>query len=252
MKLEGKGVLVTGAASGLGAATARWFHARGARVILADRDRERGEAAAAELGAKSRFVETDVTNPEAAGAAVRAAVESGGLHVLVNCAGIGIVEKVVGREGVHDLGRFEKVIRVNLIGTFNMLRTAAYAMTANEPEEEGERGVIVNTASIAAYEGQMGQAAYSASKGGVAALTLPAARDLARHGIRVVTLAPGLFDTPLLASVPEEARQALAAQTPFPKRLGRPDEFAAMAEHVVRNSMLNGVVIRLDGALRMV
>ena len=246
MQLDRIGALVAGGASGLGEATARELTARGARVTLADLNEDRGAALASELDAA--FVKTDVTEEEQVQAAVEAA---GGLRLAVSCAGIGWAERTVGREGPAALQPFETVVRVNLIGTFNVLRLAAAAMAAGEPDAEGERGAIVMTASIAAYDGQIGQTAYSASKGGVVGLTLPAARDLARLGIRVCTIAPGLFDTPLLAGLPEDARRALGEQIPFPSRLGRPDEYARLACHIAENAMLNGEVLRLDGALRM-
>ena len=246
MNIAGKAVLVTGGASGLGAATARMAASAGANVVIADLNAELGDALAKEIGGK--YIRTDVTDAGQGQAAVAAA---GQVSVLVNCAGIGSAERVLGKEGPASLERFTKVIQVNLIGTFNMIRLAAAAMNANAPDADGARGVIVNTASIAAFDGQIGQAAYSASKGGIAGMTLPIARDLARHGIRVVTIAPGLFDTPLLASLPEEARLALAANVPYPPRLGQPAEFAALVKHIIENQMLNGEVIRLDGALRM-
>ena len=246
MQLDGIGALVAGGASGLGEATARELAARGARVTVADLNEERGAALADELG--GAFVATDVTDE----AAVQAAVETvDGLRFAVSCAGVGWAERTVGKQGAAALQPFETVIRVNLIGTFNVLRLSAAAMAAGEPDADGERGAVVMTASIAAYDGQIGQAAYSASKGGVVGLTLPAARDLSRIGIRICTIAPGLFDTPLLAALPEEARQALGAQIPFPPRLGKPDEYAQLACHIAENTMLNGEVIRLDGALRM-
>jgi NAD(P)-dependent dehydrogenase (short-subunit alcohol dehydrogenase family) len=246
MRIDGAQALVAGGASGLGAATARRLHAAGARLTIADVNAERGEALAAELGA--RFVVCDVTRPEDVVAAVGAAE---GLRISVCCAGVGWAEKTAGRRGAHAFEPFETVVRVNLIGTFNVLRHAAAAMLGNEPDDEGERGVCINTASIAAYDGQIGQVAYAASKGGIVGMTLPAARDLAASGIRVVTIAPGLFDTPLLAELPEEARTALGEQVPHPHRLGRPDEYGDLAAHIVENPMLNGEVIRLDGALRM-
>jgi NAD(P)-dependent dehydrogenase (short-subunit alcohol dehydrogenase family) len=246
MRIEGAGALVAGGASGLGAATARRLHGGGARLTIADLNAEKGSALADELGA--RFVACDVTNAEQVAAAVDAAGE---LRVSVCCAGIGWAERVAGKRGAHSLEPFQTVINVNLIGTFNVLRLAAAAMLANEPDAEGERGVCINTASIAAYDGQIGQIAYSASKGGIVGMTLPAARDLASMGIRVVTIAPGLFDTPLLAGLPEEARTALGEQVPHPHRLGRPEEYGELAAHIVANPMLNGEVIRLDGALRM-
>lgn len=252
MVVSGKSALVAGGASGLGEATARRLAEDGARVVIADLNTEKGEAVAAELGEAATFAEADVTDPDAVQAAVDAASQAeGGLRISVCCAGIGWAQRVAGKQGPHDLTVFENVVRINLVGTFNVLRLAAAAMSGNEPDEGGERGVCVNTASTAAFDGQIGQAAYSASKGGIVGLTLPAARDLASRGIRVVTIAPGTFDTPLLAALPEEAREALAAQIPFPSRLGRPEEFADLAAHVVTNAMLNGATLRLDGALRM-
>ena len=251
MELKGNGALVAGGASGLGAATARELTARGARVAIVDRDGERAAALAAELeGAVSH--EADVTDEAQVEAAVAAAVEGlGGLRLAVSCAGIGWAERTVGKQGPAQLAPFETVVRVNLIGTFNVLRLSAAAMSANQPDEGQERGAVVMTASIAAFDGQIGQTAYAASKGGVVGLTLPAARDLSRLGIRVCTIAPGLFDTPLLAALPEDARQALGVQIPFPSRLGRPEEYARLACEIAENPMLNGETIRLDGALRM-
>jgi NAD(P)-dependent dehydrogenase (short-subunit alcohol dehydrogenase family) len=251
MRIEGARALVAGGASGLGEATARVLATAGATVTIADLNAEKGEALAAELGGAATFVEVDVTDAEAVAAAVETAAGDGELRVSVCCAGIGWAERVAHKGGPHNLELFTKVIEVNLIGTFNVLRLAAARMSANEPDEEGERGVCVNTASIAAYDGQIGQVAYSASKGGIVGMTLPAARDLAGRGIRVVTIAPGLFDTPLLAALPEEARQALGAGIPFPSRLGRPEEYARVVAEIVANPMLNGETIRLDGALRM-
>jgi len=246
MQLDDIGALVAGGASGLGEATARELARRGARVTVADLNEERGADLAGELGGS--FVQADVTDEAQVQAAVQA-VE--GLRLAVSCAGIGWAERTVKRDGPAALQPFETVVRVNLIGTFNVLRLSAAAMAAGEPDAEGERGAVVMTASIAAFDGQIGQTAYSASKGGVVGLTLPAARDLARLGIRVCTIAPGLFDTPLLAALPEDSRQALGAQIPFPSRLGRADEYARLACHIAENTMLNGEVIRLDGALRM-
>jgi NAD(P)-dependent dehydrogenase (short-subunit alcohol dehydrogenase family) len=246
MQLDGIGALVAGGASGLGEATARELAARGARVTVADLNEERGAALADELGGS--FVATDVTDEGQVAAAVDAV---DGLRFAVSCAGIGWAERTVGKNGAAQLQPFETVIRVNLIGTFNVLRLSAAAMSQGEPDADGERGAVVMTASVAAFDGQIGQTAYSASKGGVVGLTLPAARDLARQGIRVCTIAPGLFDTPLLAGLPEEARQALGASIPFPPRLGRPSEYAQLACHIAENTMLNGEVIRLDGAIRM-
>lgn len=252
MQIHGISAVVTGGASGLGAATVRRLHAGGAQVVIADRNAETGAALAQELGAGVVFAEVDVTDETTMIAALdRAVNEHGGLHALVNCAGVGMAQKILGRDSVHDLDVFSFVIKVNLIGVFNGLRLAAQRMQRNEPNAGGERGVIINTASIAAYDGQIGQAAYSASKGGIVALTLPAARELARFGIRVVTIAPGIFDTPLLAGLPEAARQSLGDQVPFPSRLGNPAEYGALAAHIIENAMLNGETIRLDGALRM-
>ena len=252
MRIDGSGALVVGGASGLGEATARALHAGGAHVVIADVDAERGQALAGSLGQRASFVAADVTRPEEIEAAAGAAAQvPGGLRISVHCAGIGWAERVARSKGPHRLETFEKVVAVNLVGTFNALRLASSAMLANEPDGEGERGVCVNTASIAAYEGQIGQLAYAASKGGVVAMTLPAARDLAACGIRVCAIAPGLFDTPLLAGLPADARAGLAASMPFPPRLGRPEEFARLACQIVENTMLNGEVVRLDGALRM-
>jgi NAD(P)-dependent dehydrogenase (short-subunit alcohol dehydrogenase family) len=246
MELDGIGALVAGGASGLGEATARELAARGARVTIADLNEERGAQLAAEIG--GAFAAADVTDEAQVGAAVESV---SGLRLAVSCAGIGWAERTVGKDGPAALQPFETVVRVNLIGTFNVLRLAAAAIAAADPDAEGERGVVVMTASIAAFDGQIGQTAYAASKGGVVGLTLPAARDLARLGIRVCTIAPGLFDTPLLAALPQEARDALGASIPFPPRLGRPEEYAKLACHIAENTMLNGEVLRLDGALRM-
>ncbi|MCO5732418.1 3-hydroxyacyl-CoA dehydrogenase [Rhizobium sp. SSA_523] len=252
MDIAGKTFLVTGAASGLGAATAGMLISAGARVVLADRDARAGEAAAAALGASARFVQTDVTLEAEAQAAVRLAEsEFGGLQGLVNCAGIAPGEKVLGREAPHRLESFARAVQINLIGTFNMGRLAAEAMARSQADAGGERGVIVNTASIAAFDGQIGQAAYAASKAGVVGLTLPMARELARHGIRVMTIAPGIFKTPMMAGMPQDVQDTLGASVPFPSRLGEPAEYAALVRHIIENAMLNGEVIRLDGALRM-
>lgn len=235
----------------MGEATVRQFVSRGGSAVIVDLNEERGNALATELGAATTFVRADVSNPEQVQAAVDRATAMGTLRAAISCAGIGIAMRTIGRDGTpHDLGAFQKIISVNLFGTFNILRLAASAMAKNEPQD-GERGVVVNTASVAAFDGQIGQVAYSASKGGIVGLTLPAARDLAKSQIRVVTIAPGTFDTPLLASLGEEIRAALAATIPHPSRLGRPDEFGALACHIVENSYLNGEVIRLDGAIRM-
>lgn len=252
MDVKDRVFLITGAGSGLGAGVARMAVGAGARVLLADVNAEAGQAVAADLGAQARFCRTDVTSEADGQAAVAAALDAfGRLDVLVNCAGIAPGEKVLGRDGPHRLDSFARAISVNLIGTFNMLRLAAEAMAQNAAGESGERGVIVNTASIAAFDGQIGQAAYAASKGGVAALTLPAARELARSGIRVMTIAPGIFATPMLMGLPQEVQESLGASVPFPARLGQAAEYAALVRHIIENQMLNGEVIRLDGALRM-
>lgn len=252
MKLAGSVALVTGGASGLGAATARRLAAGGARVLIADRDDERGAALAAELGAGAAFAKMDVTDPAQVAAAIAAASALGTLRIAVSCAGVGWAARTLDRTGKpHDLQLFATVIGVNLIGTFNVLRLAAAAIATAEPLEHGERGVIINTSSVAAFDGQIGQIAYAASKAGVAGLTLPAARDLAPVGIRVVTIAPGIFDTPMLGALPEDKRSALSADVVFPKRLGSPDDYAALVAAIVDNGYLNGETIRLDGALRM-
>src|SRR3954463_2910221 len=246
MHIDGVDALVAGGASGLGAAAARELNAAGAQVTIADLNEEAGAALAAEIG--GQFVKTDVTDA----GSVQAAIDAAGEIRISGCsAGVAWAQKTAGSRGPHPLEPFETFVRVNLIGTFNVLRLAATRMLANEPDANGERGVCINTASIAAFDGQIGQLAYSASKGGVVGMTLPAARDLAQSGIRVCAIAPGLFDTPMMAGLPEEARQSLGASVPFPTRLGRPQEYAALARHIVENSMLNGEVIRLDGALRM-
>ena len=243
MLIGEKTFLVAGGSSGLGEATVRMLVASGARVVVADLKGEAPEG--------GRFVETDVTDEVSVRAAVNAALEVGGLRGAVNCAGVASAEKVLGREGPHSLDSFAKVVQVNLIGTFNVIRLAAEAMVSSDPSESGERGVIVNTASVAAFDGQIGQVAYAASKGGVVALTLPVARELAGSGIRVMTIAPGIFDTPMMAGLPEDARNSLGKQVPFPQRLGRPEEYADLVKHIIENEMLNGEVIRLDGAIRM-
>jgi NAD(P)-dependent dehydrogenase (short-subunit alcohol dehydrogenase family) len=250
MRIEGSSAIVAGGASGLGEATVRTLHGQGALVTIADVNAEKGEALASELGLE--FVPCDVREETQVEQAVeKAAAADGGLRIAICCAGTGWAQKVAGSKGPHPLLPFETIISINLIGTFNVLRYAAAAMISNEPLEDDERGVCVNTASIAAFDGQVGQIAYSASKGGVVAMTLPAARDLAQYGIRVNTIAPGLFDTPLLAALPEEARQKLGEGVPFPRRLGQPAEYAQLACQIVENRMLNGETIRLDGALRM-
>lgn len=256
MLLNSSTALVTGGASGLGEATTRLLVTNGANVVIVDLNEERGQALANELGPSTRFIRANVTDEADVQAAVNLAVETfGGLHINVNCAGVAEARKTVGKVdgvyGAHSLAVFQKVVSINLIGTFNVIRLAALAMEHNEPNVEGERGVIINTASVAAYDGQIGQAAYSASKGGIVGMTLPIARDLARSGIRVMTIAPGLFETPLLAGLPEEARLSLGQQVPFPSRLGRPSEYAQLVKSIVENPMLNGEVIRLDGAIRM-
>ena len=253
MQIENNVFVVTGGASGLGAGTARMLVENGGRVVLADLQREAGEALVQELGAQARFVETDVSNEESAQAAINMAVSSfGGLHGLVNCAGIAPAEKVLGKEGaIHRLATYQRVINVNLVGSFNMIRLAADAMSRGAPNAFGERGVIVSTASVAAFDGQIGQVAYAASKGGVVAMTLPLARELARSGIRVMTIAPGIFETPMLLGMPPEVQDALGKMVPFPSRLGKPAEYAALVRQIMENTMLNGEVIRLDGAIRM-
>jgi NAD(P)-dependent dehydrogenase (short-subunit alcohol dehydrogenase family) len=252
VKLENMTAIVTGAASGLGEATARRLVAGGANVIIADLNEEGGQKVAAELGDKAHFVKTDVTSESNAEACVQAAIDTfGGLNTLVNCAGILVAKRTVGRSGPFPLEDFSKVIQVNLIGTFNMIRLAGAKMMENEPNDEGERGIMVMTSSVAAYDGQIGQAAYSASKGGVAGMTLPIARDFSRFGIRVMTVAPGIFETPMMASLSEAARESLGQQVPFPSRLGRPAEYAQLVESIIQNPMLNGEVIRLDGAIRL-
>lgn len=251
MDIEGKGAIVSGGASGLGEATVRRLHAAGAQVVIADVNPEKGEPLAEELGIT--FVQTDVREEDQVQAAVDKAAEAeGGLRIAVSCAGTGIPIKVASSKGPHPLDAFKVIIDINLVGTFNLMRLAAFSMlSSNEPDEGGERGVCINTASVAAFEGQVGQIAYSASKGGVVAMTITAARDLADKGIRVNTIAPGLFDTPLLGALPEDKRAALGAQVPFPSRLGRPEEYAQLAQQIAENPMLNGETIRLDGAIRM-
>ncbi len=252
MDIAGKVFIVTGGASGLGEGSVRMLAREGGKVVIADVQADKGEALAKELGAgKASFVRCDVTQEADAKAAVAKAVSMGKLMGLVNCAGIGPAAKTVGKEGAHSLDLFTKVIQINLIGSFNMIRLAAEAMSKNAPEPTGERGVMISTASVAAYDGQIGQAAYSASKGGIVGMTLPIARDLARNGIRNMTIAPGIFGTPMLFSMPKEVQDALAASVPFPSRLGRPEDYAKLVQQIVTNDMLNGEVIRLDGAIRM-
>jgi 3-hydroxyacyl-CoA dehydrogenase/3-hydroxy-2-methylbutyryl-CoA dehydrogenase len=252
MRISESVALVTGGASGLGEATVRLLAAAGGKVTIVDRPGSAGAQLAEELGARVLFAEADVTDEAQVKAAFARTVDAfGTVHVAVNCAGVGIAMRTITREGPHPLDLFIKVVQVNLIGTFNVIRLAAAQMAKNTPNDEGERGIIINTASVAAYDGQIGQAAYSASKGGVVGMTLPIARDLSSLGIRVLTIAPGTFDTPMLAMAPEPLRQALAAQIPFPSRLGRPSEYAALVRHILENVMLNGETIRLDGAIRM-
>lgn len=251
MDLNGAGALITGGASGLGEATVRRLHDAGARVTIADLNEERGEALAAELGDRAGFVPCNVTDEADVERAVAAASDAAELRIAVGCAGIGWAQRVTGKQGPHPLDLFRNVVEVNLIGMFNALRLCSTAMNANEPDSGGERGLFVATASVAAFEGQIGQTAYAASKGGIAGLVLPAARDLASRGIRVVAIAPGLFDTPLLAALPEPAREALGAGIPFPSRLGDPAEFAGLVTSIADNPMINGTTIRLDGAIRM-
>ncbi len=252
MQIQGSTFIISGGSSGLGAGTARRLVANGANVVLADINEEGGNTLAAELGDQATFVATDVTSEEAVQNAVDTAVSTyGSLQGAINCAGIAIGERVVGRKGPHRLSSFTKVIQINLIGTFNLIRLASAVMSQNEPNEGGERGVIINTTSVAAYDGQIGQAAYSASKGGVVGMTLPIAREFARMGIRVMTIAPGIFDTPMLGNMPEQVRTSLAQQIPFPSRLGTGEDYAFLAHHIIENDMLNGEVIRLDGAIRL-
>jgi NAD(P)-dependent dehydrogenase (short-subunit alcohol dehydrogenase family) len=252
MQISGSVFLVTGGASGLGGATARMLAGAGGKVLIADLKEQEGNALAAELGSGVKFVRTDVTDEASTKAAVDGAVASfGAVHGLVNCAGVVYGEKTLGKEGPHALASFARVININLVGSFNAVRLAAAAMAKNTPNNEGERGVIVNTASVAAFDGQMGQAAYAASKAAVAGMTLPLARDLSRNGIRVMTIAPGIFETPMAEQIPPDIAEALAKSVPFPPRLGRPVEYAALVRAIVENPMLNGEVIRLDGAIRM-
>lgn len=252
MKIENNTFLVTGGASGLGFATAKMIVENGGNAVLLDVNEEAGKTAQSNLGTKSKFIKTDVTNEEQVQSALNQSVEAyGSIEGIINCAGVGPAKRVVGKEGPHPLDFFQKVININLIGTFNTLRLVADKLQNNEPNTEGERGIIINTASVAAFDGQIGQAAYSASKGGIVAMTLPIAREFARMGIRVMAIAPGIFETPLLASLPQEAQDSLGKQVPFPPRLGRPSEFANLVKQIIENTMLNGEVIRLDGAIRM-
>ncbi len=252
MNIRGATFLVTGGSSGLGGAAAEYLVENGASVVLADVNTDDGEARAKSLGEEAIFVEADVTDPAQVQRAIDMAQQNfGGLHGALSCAGIVLARRTLSKHGAHDLESFSKVIQVNLVGAFNVARLVAPILAENEPNEEGERGVLINVASIAAFDGQIGQAAYAASKGGIVSMTLPLARDLSRNGIRVMAVAPGIFDTPMMASLPEEARESLGKQVPFPSRLGRPGEFAQLAGHIITNPMLNGEVIRLDGAIRM-
>ena len=252
MEIKNKTFLISGGASGLGRATAKMVIAQGGNVIIVDINEEGGNAIQKELGTNALFIPTDITKEEEVQDAIKKGMgHFGSLGGLVNCAGIAPGERILGRKGVHRLASFAKTIEINLIGTFNLTRLVSAEIEKNEPEESGERGVIINTASVAAYDGQIGQAAYAASKGGVAAMTLPIARELARVGIRVMAIAPGIFETPMLAAMPEDVKDSLGKQVPFPSRLGRPDEFASLAKHIIENQMLNGEVIRLDGSIRM-
>ncbi len=252
MQCKDQVFLVAGGGSGLGAATARLFAANGANIVIADINKAGGETTAAEIGSHARFIETDVTNDASVQAAVDLCLSAfGGIHGAVNCAGIAPGERVVGKAGPHSLANFARTININLVGTFNVIRLAAHAMSTQPANAAGERGVIINTSSAASFEGQIGQAAYAASKAGINGMTLPIARELAKFGIRVVTIAPGIFDTPMLAGMSDDVRASLGAQVPFPPRLGKPEEYAALAKHIVENEVLNGTVIRLDGAIRM-
>lgn len=252
MKIENSAVVVTGGASGLGEATVRQVVSEGGKAVMLDLSEEKGRKLVDELGENVQFILTDVTDESSVQTALDQVINTlGDIKAVVNCAGIGIAEKTLGKKGVHDLANFSKVIQINLIGTFNVIRLAAEKMAENQPDENGERGVIINTASVAAFDGQIGQVAYSASKGGIVGMTLPIARDLSTLGIRVMTIAPGLFETPLFASLPDKAKQALGEMTPFPSRLGYPAEYAHLAKSIMENPMLNGETIRLDGAIRM-
>lgn len=252
MQIQQKTFLVTGGASGLGFATAKMIVENGGNAVLLDINEEAGQKAEPELGKQARFAKTDVSDEDQVQEAIDLAISTfGGVNGVANCAGIGPAQRVVGKNGPHALGLFSKVIQINLIGTFNVIRLAAAVMQNNEAGGSGERGVIINTASVAAFDGQIGQAAYSASKGGIVGMTLPIARELARFGIRVMTIAPGIFETPLLMGMPDDVKASLGQQVPFPSRLGQPDEYAALVKHIIENQMLNGEVIRLDGAIRM-
>ena len=251
MQIDKNVFIVTGGASGLGGAVSQMIAANGGQVVIADVQADKGESMARELGATARFIRCDVTSERDAQAVVEAASALGPLRGLINCAGVAIGEKTVGKDGPHRLDAFARVIGINLIGSFNMIRLAAAAMSESAPVADGERGVLINTASVAAFDGQIGQAAYAASKGGIVGMTLPIARDLSRNGIRCVTIAPGIFETPMLLGMPQEVQDSLGKQVPFPSRLGRPDEYAALVAHICENTMLNGECIRLDGAIRL-
>ncbi|MBW2061164.1 MAG: 3-hydroxyacyl-CoA dehydrogenase [Deltaproteobacteria bacterium] len=252
MEINGKTAVITGGASGLGAATARLLHSLGANLVILDLNEEKGPAVCSELGNRAVFAKTNVTETEEVQAAMKTALENfSKIDILINCAGAGLPMKTVGREGPHDLNAFTMIVKINLIGTFDATRWAAFYMQDNEPNEDGERGVIINTASVAAWDGQIGQAAYSASKAGIVGMTLAIARDMARSGIRVCTIAPGIFDTPMMALMPQKNRDALLAQTPFPTRFGKDSEYAMLARQIIENPMLNAETIRLDGAIRM-
>lgn len=252
MKINNHVAFVTGGASGLGEATVRNYVANGGKVAILDLHEEKGQSLASEFPGKTIFIKTDVVSEESVQNAVEKTFDTfGGIHVVVNCAGVGSAQKVIGKQGPHDLGLFNRVIQINLVGSFNVIRLATEKMIGNSPDEEGERGVIVNTASAAAFDGQIGQAAYSASKNGVVGMTLPIARELAAYGIRVMTIAPGIFETPMLMGLPENVRETLGKMVPFPPRLGRPGEFAQLVQQIIENTMLNGFTIRLDGAIRM-
>jgi len=252
MQLDGAVAFITGGASGLGEATLRQIVVGGGRAVFVDLNDERGQAIASDLGDAVHYVRADVSREDEVQAAIDTAVDAfGTIHIVVNCAGIGGPKRTLGRDGPMPLEHFSRIITVNLIGSFNVIRLAAAVVTENEPNSNGERGVVINTASVAAYDGQIGQAAYSASKGGIVGMTLPIAREFSRFGIRVMTIAPGIFDTPMLAALPEKARESLGQQVPFPSRLGQPSEYARLAQHIIENPMLNGEVIRLDGAIRM-
>lgn len=252
MNLTNKTFLITGGASGLGLATAQMLVNNGGNAVLVDINATAGEQAESQLGSNARFIQTDVTSEDSVQNAISVAQTTfGGLHGAINCAGIGPAERVIGKNGPHSLANFTKTVTINLIGTFNVIRLVSAVLQTNEPDQAGERGVLISTASVAAFDGQIGQAGYSASKGGIVAMTLPIARELARFGIRVMTIAPGIFETPMMAGMPDEVKASLGQQVPFPPRLGQPREYAALARHILENQMLNGEVIRLDGAIRM-